>query len=989
MEPLRDDDPEMIGPYRLFALLGRGGWGSVYFARRPFGRGVALKTILPEHLAADPVGFRRRFAHEVEMVSAVDSPYTAQVVDADTQAARPWIAARYIRGVDLAEALDHCGTPLPQRTWRVLATGLADALRSIHAAELVHRDLKLANILLAGDGPYVIDFGIARNLAPDGITLTGSGVAPRTATFSSPEQLRDDPAGPASDVFALGVVLAYAGLNRHPFGPGSVAQIQSGILDGRHRLGGLSAVMKRIVLPCLDPVPENRPTPVELAGMLPPSVSPKEEEWLPPGLRSVIAGLSDLAVDLEEPMRERRPGPPPSDRPEPGRAAALVTTAPPRRPAEGGDLPPAVPARSVHEATTQPPPKGRPVAQDSPQAGQQAPPPSASVPVPVPAAAPAPVPASASAPKAGAASAPKAGAAKAAKGLPGARYRAAAEAGDPAAMREVAVAYRAVQDWPQALSWSLRAAEAGNPTGALEAALLIERRFPEASERLPALYRQAAGAGEIYAMMRLGALLEGSPGGLAEALDWYEQAAARHHQKAPEAVARVRAELDRLRKPEPAPEPTPEPASEPGPEPEDEDAALIRRHEGAAREGDVKSMLALASWHMGEKRAQEGLAWYRRAAEAGHVHAMVVTAQWLAKEPGKQAEAVGWFRRAAAAGSADGMFGLGRSLKHQGNVPVALLHFRQAAAQGHLFAMTEAAEILEGMGQRQEALEWYQRAAEKRHPKAAAEADRLRAELSAVDAAAPPPVSVKQAAKGAAVKPEPVKQTAKAAAGRAVPTPTEPDAGVRITPATLRAAAAAHERAGRPSDALQSLLRAERLGDLTVKRDIARLYLVLRDQHKRPVDRKPFQKQAVRKYAELAEAGDVEAMFTLVGLDTANSLAWRLRAAEAGSTRAMRDVARVQLKAGTEEHVEAALSWLTRAAEAGDTEAMLEGARLFERRGAYGDAVAWYRWAAENGVESGGKAAARVTAEHPVAVAGYRVTTRLERLRSWGRAIFE
>ncbi|WP_327412357.1 serine/threonine-protein kinase [Streptomyces sp. NBC_01233] len=377
MEPLREDDPETIGPYRLFALLGRGGWGNVYFARSEFGRGVALKTIRPEHLAGNPERFRRRFAREVEAARAVDSTYTAQVVDADTHAAEPWLAARYIRGVDLAEALDHCGAPLPQRTWRVLAAGLADALRSIHAADLVHRDLKLANILLAGDGPYVIDFGIARNLSPaGGATLTGSGAAPRTVTFSSPEQLRDERVGPASDVFALGVVLAYAALNRHPFGPGSEAQIQANILHGHRRLGGLPSAVEEIVLPCLEPGPQDRPTPVELAGLLPSSVSPKEHEWLPPGLRSALAGLSDLAVDLAAPMRYPRLQHEPPVLPGPGRPLAATPTSSAVRAVRERDFPPAPPRASFHEATTRPPTGAGPTArQVSPPAAPKAAPP--------------------------------------------------------------------------------------------------------------------------------------------------------------------------------------------------------------------------------------------------------------------------------------------------------------------------------------------------------------------------------------------------------------------------------------------------------------------------------------------------------------------------------------------------------------------------------------------------------------------------------------
>ncbi|MDX3534734.1 protein kinase [Streptomyces sp. MB09-01] len=987
MEPLREDDPETIGPYRLFALLGRGGWGNVYFARSEFGRGVALKTIRPEHLAGNPERFRRRFAREVEAARAVDSTYTAQVVDADTHAAEPWLAARYIRGVDLADALDHCGAPLPQRTWRVLATGLAAALRSIHAADLVHRDLKLANVLLAGDGPYVIDFGIARNLSPaGGATLTGSGAAPRTATFSSPEQLRDERVGPASDVFALGVVLAYAALNRHPFGPGSAAQIQANILHGRRRLDGLPSGVDKTVQSCLEPRPQDRPTPAELARLLPPSVSPKEQEWLPPGLRSALAGLSDLAVDLAEPMRHRRPEQGPPDLPGPGRPVAGAPDPPAVRPVRERDFPSAPPGLSFHEATTQPPTGAGPAA-------RQVSPPAA------PKAAPAPV-------NPPMAPARKGAAGKAYAGEPGARYRAAAEAGSSEAMRQVASACRSVRDWRQALSWLRRAAEAGNPTGAREAAQLIEQHFPEQRDQAAPLYRRAAEGGDLHSAMRLGGLLEQEPGGLVEALAWYERAAGRKHEKAPEAVARVRAALARAEaskvskasKGSKASDASDASAAKEAREAkeakdaEDAEATLMRDHEAAARDGLVQSMLELAGWHLRAKRRQEALTWYRKAAKAGHVHAMVISAQLLASDPKEQSESLDWYRRAAAAGNTDAMHCVGRALKQQGNLPDALAHFRVAAAKGHRAAMIDAAEILEQTARAPEALKWYQRAAEKGHPKATLEAERLRAALAGTRPAAsttPKPAPKKAAAepvqKQAAAKTAPVKVAAeaasKSAAGRTPPKTAAPNEGAQPDQASLRAAAVRHERGDRPWEALQCLLRAEQLGDGTAKKDIARLHLVLRDATNRAVDRKQHLRQALQRYRDLAEGGDVEAMLALVGLDTANSFAWRQRAAEAGNVRAMRQIARAQLKAGSAEHVQAALSWLLEAGKAGDTAAMLEGARAHEQRGAYGNAVDWYRWAEESGVAGAAEEIARLTAEHPGSVLWHRWAERLRRLK--------
>ncbi|MFG2337770.1 serine/threonine-protein kinase [Streptomyces yangpuensis] len=973
MEPLREDDPETIGPYRLFALLGRGGWGNVYFARSEFGRGVALKTIRPEHLAGAPERFRRRFAREVEAARAVDSTYTAQVVDADTHAAEPWLAARYIRGVDLAEALDHCGAPLPQRTWRVLATGLADALRSIHAADLVHRDLKLANILLAADGPYVIDFGIARNLSPtDGVTLTGSGAAPRTVTFASPEQLRDERVGPTSDVFALGMVLAYAALNRHPFGPGSAAQIQANILHGQHRLDGLPDGVEKIVLSCLEPRPQNRPTPLELARLLPSSVSPKEHEWLPPGLRSALAGLSDLAVDLEAPMRHHPPvhGPPVS--PGRGRPAAATPTAPDGRAVRERELPPTPPRSSVHEATTRPPTGAAPTArQASPSAAPGAPPPAS------PPAAPG-----------------RKASRKAYAGEPGARHRAAAEAGNSEAMRQVAAACRSVRDWRQALSWLGRAAEAGNPTGAREAAQLIEQHLPDLRDQVASFYRRAAEGGDLHSVMQLGGLLEQEPEGLTEALAWYERAAGRKHEKAHEAVARVRERLarERLARAAASDRKAAKPAKAGGAG-ADANAALMREHGAAAREDRVESMLALASRHLDAKRVPEALTWYRRAAEEGHVHAMMISAQLLAMDPEKQAESLDWYRRAAAEGNTDAMHCVGRSLKQRGALADALAHFRVAASKGHQAAMMDAAEILEQTGRTPEALKWYSRASDKGHPKATLAAERLRAASAGAGPAEPkktraepaPKAPAEPAPKKAPAKPvarkAAVESGTKGAAGRTPPQSAAAKPGARTNTASLRAEAVTHERCDRPQDALQCLLRAEQLGDPTVGKDIIRLYLAVRGRSNNPAERKQHLEQVVRRYRDLAEGGDVEAMLALVGLDTPNASAWWQRAAEAGNVRAMRRLAKAQLKAGSDEHVQAALSWLLEAGKAGDTAAILEGARVHEERGAYGNAIDWYRWAEDNGAPGAAREVARVTAEHPGTVVWHRWSARLRRLR--------
>ena len=172
MEPLSANDPRMIGEFRLHAQLGAGGMGQVYLGFSPAGRAVAIKVIHPQF--ARDQEFLRRFSHEVAAASAVGGMYTAPVVDYDLKTASPWLATAFVPGPTLATVISKHG-PLPEAAvWR-LAAGLAEALRAVHAKGLIHRDLKPANVLLADNGPHVIDFGISRAAQGDPADLGGHG----------------------------------------------------------------------------------------------------------------------------------------------------------------------------------------------------------------------------------------------------------------------------------------------------------------------------------------------------------------------------------------------------------------------------------------------------------------------------------------------------------------------------------------------------------------------------------------------------------------------------------------------------------------------------------------------------------------------------------------------------------------------------------------------------------------------------------------------
>ncbi|MFE1292099.1 serine/threonine-protein kinase [Streptomyces sp. NPDC058751] len=273
-------DPMKIGPYRIVGRLGSGGMGWVYLGRSPAGREVAVKVVRPE-LAAEGE-FRERFAREVAAARVVSGAYTAAVVDADTEAELPWLATLYVPGPSLAEAVKADG-PLPEPQVRRLGAGLVEALQAIHAARVVHRDLKPANVLLASDGPRVIDFGISRVDGASGLTQVGVVVG--TPPFMSPEQIRGAEVGPRSDVFSLGGVLVYALTGRPPHGSGG--DLRHRVAFGDPELDGIAGPMRDLVARCLAKRPEDRPRLDRLlAGLL--EQDPRRAEWPPPTVAHTI-----------------------------------------------------------------------------------------------------------------------------------------------------------------------------------------------------------------------------------------------------------------------------------------------------------------------------------------------------------------------------------------------------------------------------------------------------------------------------------------------------------------------------------------------------------------------------------------------------------------------------------------------------------------------------------------------------------------------------
>jgi outer membrane protein assembly factor BamB len=258
------EHPQYAGQYPLETVLGSGGMGVVYLSRSSSGKRLAVKVVHTEY-AADPE-FRARFRQEVAAARRVSGAFTASVVDADPEAERPWMATLFVPGATLSEYVKRNG-PLPPAQLRHVMTGLAEALRDIHRAGVVHRDLKPSNVLLAADGPKVIDFGISR--PSDSSLRTETGKIIGTPPFMAPEQFRRPrEVGPAADVFAMASVLVHAASGRGPFDSDSPYIVAYQVVHDEPVLKGIPDDLQPLIERCLAKEPEERPTPDELLAEL-------------------------------------------------------------------------------------------------------------------------------------------------------------------------------------------------------------------------------------------------------------------------------------------------------------------------------------------------------------------------------------------------------------------------------------------------------------------------------------------------------------------------------------------------------------------------------------------------------------------------------------------------------------------------------------------------------------------------------------------------
>lgn len=264
VDELVEGDPIRVGPYELLGILGSGGMGRVYLGSDADGGLVAVKVIHSD-LAREPE-FRRRFGREIEALRAVSGPGTAgiaAILDADADAARPWLATEHVAGPSLHHVVAESGV-LDTAAVRTLGAALARTLAAVHAAQLVHRDIKPTNLLLPEQGPKLIDFGIARDLQASTITRTGLAVG--TPQFMAPEQLESgSKTGTAADVFALAGLLVFAASGKGPFGDGTPAQLLYAVVHSDPDLGRVPAELRPLLSKCLNKDPDKRPTAARVA----------------------------------------------------------------------------------------------------------------------------------------------------------------------------------------------------------------------------------------------------------------------------------------------------------------------------------------------------------------------------------------------------------------------------------------------------------------------------------------------------------------------------------------------------------------------------------------------------------------------------------------------------------------------------------------------------------------------------------------------------
>ncbi|WP_327657951.1 serine/threonine-protein kinase [Streptomyces sp. NBC_00483] len=302
LSPPLSADPDRVGPYRVVGRLGAGGMGVVYAGLDADGVRAAVKVVRAE--IAEDTGFRARFRREADVLARVHGPGLVPLLAADPDAERPWLATAYVPGPTLQQYVDSYGPP-PEGLLRALAVGTATALETVHAARVVHRDLKPGNVILGPDGPCVLDFGIAHALDATAVTRTGTWIG--SQGWVSPEQYEGRTAGPAADLFAWGALMAYAATGAHPFGTGAPDVVAFRIMREEPDLSVLGEPLRPLVHAALRKDPADRPSAADLGARLA-QLPPCDATQVLPSAASVaaFAPLWPTAPTARTPKRRRR-----------------------------------------------------------------------------------------------------------------------------------------------------------------------------------------------------------------------------------------------------------------------------------------------------------------------------------------------------------------------------------------------------------------------------------------------------------------------------------------------------------------------------------------------------------------------------------------------------------------------------------------------------------------------------------------------------------
>ncbi|WP_435615616.1 serine/threonine-protein kinase [Streptomyces coelicoflavus] len=356
LQGLRPGDPLEISGYPVHARIGEGGMGTVYLSRTRGNRPVALKVIRREY-AEDPQ-YRLRFAQEARAARKVAGYHLVPVVDFDTDAEQPWIATAYQPGPALSAVLDAYG-PLPTAAALQMTGCVARALHAVHTAGYVHRDVKPSNVLLGAEGPWLIDFGIARSVAATRLTTAGGLVG--TLRYMSPEHARGAGPGPASDVFSLGLLAAVAATGRHPYGDAgdvAVAALIAGTDSHPPVLDDYPAPLRHILRAALAAAPEERPDAATLAALCEEAAGRSLADldgWLPGPVASVVAEMEEAVTAATRSVPV--PGPPVAA--PPPTPVAVPPTMPSTAPVAGFGPAPSMPTVLVRPRPTSPGRRGR------------------------------------------------------------------------------------------------------------------------------------------------------------------------------------------------------------------------------------------------------------------------------------------------------------------------------------------------------------------------------------------------------------------------------------------------------------------------------------------------------------------------------------------------------------------------------------------------------------------------------------------------------